>query len=80
MIFKKFYFVLILFVFNNESFARKKINVDGIYYECLSPKNSFERLRGVKNRICFFSKEDKNKINNRIEQKNFNNKRRFIKR
>ena len=58
----------------------KQINVDGIYYKCKSPKNSFERTRGVKNRKCFFSKEDKNQINMRIKNKNTNLKRKFIKR
>ena len=59
-------FLLSFFLINNESLRAKKINVDGVYYKCKSPKNSFERTRGVKNRICFFSKEDKNQINKRI--------------
>ena len=49
-------FLLFFFLINNESVEAKKINVDGVYYKCKSPKNSFERTRGVKNRICFFSK------------------------
>ena len=73
-------FPLFFFLINNESLAAKKINVDGVYYKCKSPKNSFERTRGVKNRICFFSKEDKNEINMRIRNKNTNIKRKFIKR
>tara|TARA_S200000501_G_scaffold93877_1_gene87225 strand:+ start:343 stop:513 length:171 start_codon:yes stop_codon:yes gene_type:complete len=55
------------------------MNVDGKYYECKSPKNSFERTRGVRSRICFFSKEDKNEIDKRIKNKKSNLKRRFIK-
>ncbi len=73
-------FFLFFFLVNNESLGKKKINVDGVYYECKSPKNSFERTRGVRNRICFFSKEDKNDINKRIRRKNMNLKRKFIKR
>ena len=73
-------FFLFFFLINNESLGKKKINVDGVYYECKSPKNSFERTRGVRNRICFFSKEDKNDINKRIRSKNMNLKRKFIKR
>ena len=76
------YLLLLLFFFliNNDSLGAKKINVDGVYYKCKSPKNSFERTRGVKNRICFFSKEDKNEINMRLRNKNINLKRKFIKR
>ena len=47
-------FLLLFFIINNESLGAKKINVDGVYYKCKSPKNSFERTRGVNNRICFF--------------------------
>ena len=73
-------FLLFFFLVNNESLGAKKINVDGVYYKCKSPKNSFERTRGVKNRICFFSKEDKNEIDIKIRNKNSNLKRKFIKR
>ncbi len=73
-------FLLFIFLVNNESLGKKKINVDGVYYKCKSPKNSFERTRGVGNRICFFSKEDKNDINKKIKHKNLNLKRKFIKR
>ena len=73
-------FLLFFFLIKNDSLGAKKINVDGVYYKCKSPKNSFERTRGVKNRICFFSKEDKNEINMRIRNKNTNLKRKFIKR
>ena len=78
------YFILLLSFFlifkGGISSSKKKINVDGQFYECKLPKNSFERTRGVKNRICFFSKEDKNEINMRIRNKNSNLKRKFIKR
>ncbi len=73
-------FLLFFILVNNESLGAKKINVDGVYYKCKSPKNSFERTRGVKNRICFFSKEDKNEIDIKIRNKNSNLKRKFIKR
>ena len=73
-------FLLPFFLINYKSSEAKKVNVDGVYYKCKSPKNSFERTRGVKNRICFFSKEDKNEINMRIRNKNTNIKRKFIKR
>ena len=58
-------YVLIIFIiifFYDKSYGKKKINVDGVFYECKSPKNSFEITRGVRNRICVFSSEDKNKI------------------
>ena len=67
--------VLIFFIiifFSDESYGKKRINIDGVYYECKSPKNSFERTRGVRNRICVFSSDDKNEINERIKNKNLN--------
>ena len=77
------YYVFIIFViifFNDESLGKKRINIDGVFYECKSPKNSFERTRGVRNRICVFSSEDKNKINKRNKNKNLNLRRKFKKR
>ena len=71
---------LFLFFMNGELLGKKKVNVDGVYYKCKSPKNSFERTRGVRSRICFFSKEDKNQINKRTRDKNLRLKRKFIKR
>ena len=68
-------YVLIFFIiifFSDESNGKKRINIDGVYYECKSPKNSFERTRGVRNRICVFSSEDKNEINERIKDKKLN--------
>ena len=72
--------VIFIFFFNVESQGRKRINIDGVFYECKSPKNSFERTRGVRNRICFFSSEDKSEINKRIKYKNLKLKRKFKKR
>ena len=72
--------VIIIFFFNVESQGRKRINIDGVFYECKSPKNSFERTRGVRNRICLFSSEDKIEINKRIKKKNLKLKRKFKKR
>ena len=77
------YYVFIFFViifFNDESLGKKRINIDGVFYECKSPKNSFERTRGVRNRICVFSSEDKNEINKRNKNKNLNLRRKFKKR
>ena len=77
------YYVCIIFIiifFNDESYGKKRINIDGIFYECKSPKNSFERTRGVRNRICVFSSEDKNEINKRNKNKNLNLRRKFKKR
>ena len=67
-------------MFNNESYGKKRINIDGVFYECKSPKNSFERTRGVRNRICAFSSEDKNEINKRNKNKNLNLRKKFKKR
>ena len=64
----------------DESYGKKRINIDGVYYECKSPKNSFERTRGVRNRICIFSSQDKNIINKRNKNKNLNLRRKFKKR
>ena len=44
--------VFIIIFLSDESYGKKRINIDGVYYECKSPKNSFERTRGVRNRIC----------------------------
>ena len=77
------YYVFIIFItifFNDQSFGKKRINIDGVFYECKSPKNSFERTRGVRNRICVFSSEDKIEINKRNKNKNLNLRRKFKKR
>ena len=72
------FFIIIFFI--DESYGKKRINIDGVYYECKSPKNSFERTRGVRNRICVFSSEDKNEIDKRNKIKILNLKRKFKKR
>jgi len=72
--------ILIIIFFNNESYGKKRINIDGVFYECKSPKNSFERTRGVRNRICVFSSEDKKEINKRKKNKNINIRKKFKKR
>ena len=72
--------IFLIIFFSNESYGKKRININGVFYECKSPKNSFERTRGVRNRICVFSSEDKNEINERIKDKNLNFKRKFKKR
>ena len=72
--------VFIIIFLSDESYGKKRINIDGVYYECKSPKNSFERTRGVRNRICIFSSQDKNIINKRNKNKNLNLRRKFKKR
>ena len=73
--------VVIIIIFSKvDSQGRKRINIDGVLYECKSPKNSFERTRGVRNRICVFSSEDKNEINKRKKNKKLNSRRKFKKR
>ena len=80
MIFNYVVMILIIIFLSDESYGKKKINIDGVFYECKSPKNSFERTRGVRNRICVFSSEDKNKINKRNKNKNLNIRKKFKKR
>lgn len=66
-------FCLILFVLltkSQVSFGKKTVSVNGKLYECKAPKNSFERTRGVRGRICIFSKENKKIIDNILKQKN----------
>ena len=74
------FIIVITIFFNDKSLGKKRINIDGVFYECKSPKNSFERTRGVRNRICVFSSEDKNEINKRNKNKNLNLRRKFNKR
>ena len=77
------YYVLIIYLiifFDDKSYGKKRINIDGVLYECKSLKNSFERTRGVRNRICVFSSEDKNEINKRKKNKKLNLRRKFNKR
>ena len=71
--------ILKIIFFNEETYGKKKINIDGVFYECKLPKNSFERTRGVRNRICVFSSEDKNEINKRNQNKNLNLRKKFKK-
>ena len=80
MILHYIFIIFITILFNDESYGKKRINIDGVFYECKSPKNSFERTRGVRNRICIFSSEDKNKINKRNKNKNLNLRKKFKKR
>ena len=56
------------------------MKIGGKYFKCKAPKNSFEKTRGVRNRICVFSSEDKNEINKRNKNKNLNLRRKFEKR
>ena len=80
MILHYVFIIFITILFNDESYGKKRINIDGVFYECKSPKNSFERTRGVRNRICVFSSEDKNKINKKKKNKKLNLRRKFNKR
>tara|TARA_Y100001970_G_scaffold130354_1_gene160735 strand:+ start:141 stop:326 length:186 start_codon:yes stop_codon:yes gene_type:complete len=58
------YLLLLLFFFliNNDSLGAKKINVDGVYYKCKSPKNFFERTEGSKIEYVFLVKKIKIKL------------------
>ena len=80
MILNYVFIIFLIIFFDDKSYGKKKINIDGVLYECKSPKNSFERTRGVRNRICVFSSEDKNEINKRNKNKNLNLRRKFKKR
>ena len=74
----KYLFLSFIFIFlflkDKESFSIKVVNVFGKVFECKSPKNSFERTRGVRTRICILDEED-NKIINKIRKKKKNLKR-----
>ncbi len=59
------------FVKSDFSFSKKMIHVNGEHFECRTFKNSFERTRGVRNRICIFTKNDKEKINKMRKKKKF---------
>lgn len=76
----RYFLFLILIIFSDDVYAKKKIKINDEYFECKSPKNSFERTRGVRTRICFFSKEDKIKINRKIRENNLIFKKKFKKR
>ena len=69
MIFNYVVIVFVIIFLSDESYGKKRINIDGVFYECKSPKNSFERTRGVKNRICIFSKKDKEIIDKMRKEK-----------
>ena len=77
---KKCKYLLVSFIFiflflkDKESFSKKVVNVYGKVFECKFPKNSFERMRGVRTRICILDEED-NKIINEIRKKKKNLKR-----
>ena len=64
----------ILFFKDKESLSKKVVNVYDKVFECKFPKNSFERMRGVRTRICILDEED-NKIINKIRKKKKNLKR-----
>ena len=64
------YLVFFFFISNYEkSYGQKIMKIGGKYFKCKAPKNSFEKTRGVRNRICIFSKKDKEIINEMIMQK-----------
>lgn len=65
---------IFLFFKDKESFSKKVVNVYDKVFECKFPKNSFERMRGVRTRICILDEED-NKIINKIRKKKKNLKR-----
>ena len=65
---------IFLFFKDKESLSKKVVNVYDKVFECKFPKNSFERMRGVRTRICILDEED-NKIINKIRKKKKNLKR-----
>ena len=65
---------IFLFFKDKESLCKKVVNVYDKVFECKFPKNSFERMRGVRTRICILDEED-NKIINKIRKKKKNLKR-----
>lgn len=67
------FYLLISFSFLTEkAYGKKRIKIYGKYFECKAPKNSFERTRGVRNRICILKKTDKEIIDKMmIEKKNY---------
>ena len=66
-----FFFIFFIFLLKSEiSSSKKMVNVNGKLFECKTPKNSFERTRGVRSRICIFYKEDKEIINKMRREKN----------
>ena len=74
----KFLLLSLMFIFlffkDKESLSKKVVNVYDKVFECKFPKNSFERMRGVRTRICILDEED-NKIINKIRKKKKNLKR-----
>ena len=68
------FMLIIIIVFPHPTFSKKKIFIGGKYYECKSPKNSFERTRGVKSRTCILYKEDKKEIDLFIKNKSIKKK------
>ena len=68
----KFLLLSLIFIFlffkDKESLSKKVVNVYDKVFECKFPKNSFERMRGVRTRICILDEED-NKIINKIRKK-----------
>ena len=74
----KFLLLSLIFIFlffkDKESLSKKVVNVYDKVFECKFPKNSFERMRGVRTRICILDEED-NKIINKIRKKKKNLKR-----
>ena len=62
---------LFLFLKDKKSFSKKVVNIYDQIFECKFPKNSFERMRGVRTRVCILDKED-NKIINKIRKKKKN--------
>ena len=65
---------IFLFFKDKESLSKKVVNVYDKVFECKFPKNSFERMRGVRTRICILDEED-NKVINKIRKKKKNLKR-----
>ena len=67
-----FYFLISLSILNEKTYGKKRIKIYGQYFECKAPKNSFERTRGVRSRICILDRADKQIIDKMmIKKKNY---------
>lgn len=62
---------IFLFLKDKKSLGKKVVNVYDKVFECKFPKNSFERMRGVRTRICILDEED-TKIINKLRKKKKN--------
>ena len=72
-----FYFLISFSFLYEKTYGKKRIKIYGQYFECKAPKNSFERTRGVRNRICILKKKDKEIIDKMMIKKKHHLKERY---